>query len=109
MVTTRLLAWTRLNGAVVGIIAHDCTHFTGAMTAEGSQKAKRVMELCNTFNIPVVNFLDEPGFMIGPDAKKAATIRYEMSAVAARRCNQHGNDPAGGARDHFHADGSDTP
>ena len=53
------------------------------MTAEGSQKAKRMMELCDTFHIPVVNFLDEPGFMIGPEAERAATIRYGMSAVAA--------------------------
>lgn len=73
----------RLSGAVVGVIANDCKHFAGAMTADGSQKAKRMMELCDTFHIPVVNFLDEPGFMIGPDAEKDATIRYGMSAVAA--------------------------
>lgn len=73
----------RLNGAVVGIIANDCRHFAGAMTADGSQKAKRMMELCDTFHIPVVNFMDEPGFMIGPDAESAATIRHGMSAVAA--------------------------
>ena len=73
----------RLNGAVVGIIANDCKHFAGAMTATGSQKAKRMMELCDMFHIPIVNFLDEPGFMIGPDAEKDATIRYGMSAVAA--------------------------
>ncbi len=73
----------RLNGAVVGIIANDCKHFAGAMTATGSQKAKTMMELCDTFHIPVINFLDEPGFMIGPSAEKDATIRYGMSAVAA--------------------------
>lgn len=73
----------RLNGAVVGIIANDCKHFAGAMTADGSQKAKTMMELCDTFHIPIVNFLDEPGFMIGPDSEQAATIRYGMSAVAA--------------------------
>ena len=73
----------RINGAVVGIIANDCKHFAGAMTATGSQKAKRMMELCDTFHIPIVNFLDEPGFMIGPEAEQEATIRYGMSAVAA--------------------------
>ena len=73
----------RLNGAAVGIIANDCKHFAGAMTAEGSQKAQRMMELCDTFHLPIVNFLDEPGFMIGPDSEKAATIRHGMSAVAA--------------------------
>ena len=73
----------RLNGAAVGIIANDCRHYAGAMTAEGSQKAKRLMELCDMFHLPIVNFLDEPGFMIGPDAEKAGSIRYGMSAVAA--------------------------
>lgn len=73
----------RLNGLAVGVIANDCKHFAGAMTADGSQKAKRMMELCDTFHLPVVNFLDEPGFMIGPDAEKSATIRHGMSAVAA--------------------------
>ncbi|XOV88900.1 MAG: acyl-CoA carboxylase subunit beta [Pseudomonadota bacterium] len=73
----------RLNGAVVGIIANDCRHYAGAMTADGSQKARRMMEICDMFHIPIVNFMDEPGFMIGPDAERAATIRYGMSAVAA--------------------------
>jgi acetyl-CoA carboxylase carboxyltransferase component len=53
------------------------------MTADGSQKAKRLMELADTFHIPIVNFLDEPGFYIGPEAEKTAAIRYGMSAVAA--------------------------
>jgi len=79
----QIIGLGRLNGAVVGIIANDCRHFAGAMTATGSQKAKRMMELCDTFHIPVVNFLDEPGFMIGPEAEKSAAIRYGMSAVAA--------------------------
>ncbi len=73
----------RLNGAVVGVIASDCKHFAGAMTAEGSQKSKRMMELCDAFHIPIVNFMDEPGFMIGPDAEQSGAIRYGMSAVAA--------------------------
>jgi acetyl-CoA carboxylase carboxyltransferase component len=73
----------RLGGAAVGVIANDCRHFAGAMTADGSQKVKRMMEMCDMFHLPIVNFLDEPGFMIGPDAEKAATIRYGMSAVAA--------------------------
>jgi acetyl-CoA carboxylase carboxyltransferase component len=79
----QIIGLARLNGAVVGIIANDCTHFAGAMTADGSQKARRMMELCDTFHIPIVNLLDEPGFMIGPDAENSAAIRYGMSAVAA--------------------------
>ena len=79
----QIIGFARIAGASVGVIANDCRHFAGAMTSEGSQKAKRMMELCDTFHIPIVNFMDEPGFMIGPDAEKAACIRYGMSAVAA--------------------------
>ena len=79
----QIIGLARLDGSAVGIIANDCRHFAGAMTAEGSQKAKRLMELCDTFHLPIVNFMDEPGFMIGPDAENSACIRYGMSAVAA--------------------------
>ncbi|MDA0762378.1 MAG: propionyl-CoA carboxylase, partial [Proteobacteria bacterium] len=79
----QIIGLARLNGLPVGVIANDCRHYAGAMTAQGSQKAKRLMELCETFHLPLINFLDEPGFMLGPDAEQAGTIRYGMSAVAA--------------------------
>jgi acetyl-CoA carboxylase carboxyltransferase component len=79
----QIIGLARLNGLAVGVIANDCRHYAGAMTASGSQKAKRMMELCETFHLPIVNFLDEPGFMLGPDAEALGTIRYGMSAVAA--------------------------
>lgn len=79
----QIIGLARLNGASIGVIANDCRHFAGAMTAAGSQKARRMMEMCDTFHLPIVNFLDEPGFMIGPDSEKAGTIRYGMAAVAA--------------------------
>jgi acetyl-CoA carboxylase carboxyltransferase component len=79
----QIIGLARLNGLPVGVIANDCRHYAGAMTAQGSQKAKRLMELCETFHLPIINFLDEPGFMLGPDAEQAGTIRYGMSAVAA--------------------------
>ncbi len=73
----------RLQGQPVGITANDCRHLAGAMTAACAQKMRRMIELCETFHLPLLNFVDEPGFMIGPDAEKAATIRYGMAAVAA--------------------------
>ncbi|MDH5737784.1 MAG: propionyl-CoA carboxylase, partial [Gammaproteobacteria bacterium] len=79
----QIVGLARLNGATVGVIANDCRQFAGAMTAEGSQKVKRMIELCDTFHLPIVNFMDEPGFMLGPDAESSGTIRYGMSAVAA--------------------------
>lgn len=72
-----------LAGQPVGILANDCLHYAGAMTAEAAQKYRRFVEMCDTFHVPVVNFVDQPGFMIGPESEQAGTIRYGMAAVAA--------------------------
>lgn len=80
---SQICALARLNGQPVGVLANDCRHYAGAMTAEAAQKYRRFVELCDTFHLPIVNFVDQPGFMIGPDAERAGTIRYGMAAVAA--------------------------
>ena len=41
------------------------------------------LELCDAFHLPVLSFVDEPGFMIGTEAERAATIRYGMSTMFA--------------------------
>lgn len=73
----------RLNGHAVGIIANDCMYYAGAMTAEAAQKIRRFVDMCNTFNLPVISLVDEPGFMIGSASEKAGTIRYGTAAIAA--------------------------
>lgn len=73
----------RLNGVSVGVIANDCTIYAGAMTAAGAQKLRRFVDFCNTFHLPVLSFVDEPGFMIGQASEKAATIRHGAAAIAA--------------------------
>jgi len=78
-----IVGLARVNGQSVGITANDCRHLAGAMTAEAGQKMRRMIELCDTFHLPLINFVDEPGFMIGPGAEADATIRYGMAAVSA--------------------------
>lgn len=73
----------RMAGQPVGVIANDCYHDGGAMTAAAAQKIRRFVELCDTFHLPVVSLVDEPGFMIGADAEAAGTIRYGMEAMFA--------------------------
>lgn len=73
----------RMNGQSVGIIGNDCRYYAGAMGANAAQKVRRFIELCDTFHLPIINFTDEPGFMIGPDSEKDGTIKYGTSAVAA--------------------------
>jgi methylmalonyl-CoA decarboxylase subunit alpha len=80
---SQICALARLDGQPVAVLANDCRHYAGAMTAEAAQKYRRFVELADTFHLPVVNFVDQPGFMIGPEAERAGTIRYGMAAVAA--------------------------
>jgi acetyl-CoA carboxylase carboxyltransferase component len=80
---SQVVGFARLSGQAVGVLANDCRVYAGAMTAEAAQKYRRFVELCDTFHVPVVNFVDQPGFMIGPEAERKGTIRYGMAAVAA--------------------------
>ena len=73
----------RMNGQPVGVLANDCLHYAGAMTAEAAQKYRRFVEMCDVFHLPIVNFVDQPGFMIGPESERMGTIRYGMAAVSA--------------------------
>jgi len=78
---SQITGLARLNGQTVGIWANDCKFLAGSMTADGAQKARRFMELCETFTLPIISLVDEPGFMIGSQAEKEATIRHGTSAV----------------------------
>jgi acetyl-CoA carboxylase carboxyltransferase component len=73
----------RLDGVPVGVWANDPRFYAGAMTADGARKVRRFVDLCETFHLPVVAFVDEPGFMIGLQAEKDATIRYGTEALFA--------------------------
>ncbi|MDP6977734.1 MAG: carboxyl transferase domain-containing protein [Myxococcota bacterium] len=73
----------RLDGRSIGVIANDPYFYAGSMSAEGAQKVERFIKFCDTFHLPILSFVDEPGFMIGPDAEKAGTIRYGVDAIMA--------------------------
>ena len=78
---SQIVGLARLLGQPVGVWANDCKHLAGSMTANGAHKARRFMELCETFSLPIISFVDEPGFMIGTKAETEATIRHGTSAV----------------------------
>ncbi len=80
---SQICGLARLDGQPVGVLANDCRFYAGAMTAEAAQKYRRFVEMCDTFHVPIINFVDQPGFMIGPESEQAGTIRYGMAAVAA--------------------------
>ena len=78
---SQITGLARMNGQPVGIWANDGRHLAGAMTADGAQKARRFIELCEVFHLPILSFVDAPGFMIGSQSEKAATIRHGANTV----------------------------
>jgi acetyl-CoA carboxylase carboxyltransferase component len=73
----------RLEGRAVLLLASDPYHYGGAWTADTCQKITRFVDLAETFHLPVVYLCDCPGFMIGVDAERSATIRHGARAMAA--------------------------
>lgn len=73
----------RLDGWPVAVLASDPFHYAGAWTADASHKVTRFVDMCETFHLPVVHFVDIPGFLIGIEGEKAATIRHGARALAA--------------------------
>ncbi|MCG8560852.1 MAG: propionyl-CoA carboxylase [Hyphomicrobiales bacterium] len=71
----------RLGGRPVGVIANDPKIYGGAMDADAARKQIHFMELCDTFHIPLVFFVDVPGFMVGPKAEAEGALREGMRAV----------------------------
>src|SRR4051794_7026572 len=71
----------RLDGRPVGVLASDPMHYGGGLTGDASDKLARFVDTCDQFRLPVANFVDQPGFVIGTRAEKAATIRRGTRAL----------------------------
>ncbi len=66
----------RLNGRAVGLMANNPLHLGGAIDADAADKASRFMQLCNAHGLPIVSFVDTPGFMVGPEIEEVAQVRH---------------------------------
>jgi acetyl-CoA carboxylase carboxyltransferase component len=78
-----ITALARLDGRPVGVLAGDPHHYAGGLTADASDKLTRFVDLCDTFRLPVVNLVDQPGFLIGTASERAGTIRRGTRALVA--------------------------
>jgi acetyl-CoA carboxylase carboxyltransferase component len=75
----------RLDGRTVGIVANNPLHKGGALDTEACEKITSFIVLCDSFNIPLVMFVDTPGFVIGTDAERRRApgkIMNFMNALA---------------------------
>ena len=73
----------RLGGRPVGVIANDPFVYGGGMTRSAAEKMETFIDLCDTFHLPVINFVDQPGTVVGPDAEKDGAVRGTIRVVTA--------------------------
>ncbi|MEW6461584.1 MAG: carboxyl transferase domain-containing protein [Pseudomonadota bacterium] len=71
-----ITALIRIEGKPFGLIANNPAHLGGAIDAVAGDKAARFLQLCEAHDLPVVSLCDTPGFMVGPEAEKQATVRH---------------------------------
>lgn len=85
--TAIVTALGRIEGRAVGIIASNNSRIGGAIDSPAADKATRFMQLCDAFGIPILNLLDTPGFMVGPEAEETAQVRHlARMFVTASHC-----------------------
>ena len=73
----------RIDGHPVLLLASDPYHYGGSWGSDTCQKVVRYVDMAETFHLPVVYLMDCPGFMIGLEAERSATIRLGARAMAA--------------------------
>ncbi|HEV3380181.1 MAG TPA: acyl-CoA carboxylase subunit beta [Trebonia sp.] len=70
-----IVGFGRVAGAPVGVVANQPMHFAGCLDIDASEKAARFVRTCDAFNIPVLTFVDVPGFLPGTGQEWNGIIR----------------------------------
>merc|ERR1711871_611075 len=78
-----ITAFARLNGRVIGVVANDPRHLAGCLDADASTKAARFVRFCDAFDIPLVTFIDVPGFLPGVAQEHGGIIRHGAKLLFA--------------------------
>ena len=73
--TNIIVGFGRIEGRSVGVVANQPTQFAGCLDINASEKAARFIRTCDCFNIPIVMFVDVPGFLPGTDQEYNGIIR----------------------------------
>ena len=86
-----IMGFARLNGHAVGIVGNQPEALAGVLDIDASVKAARFVRTCDAFNIPLVTFVDVPGFLPGTSrsgAASSATARNCCTRSPRRRCRR---------------------
>jgi acetyl-CoA carboxylase carboxyltransferase component len=75
--------FARIDGRVVGVVGNQPAVLAGVLDIDSSEKAARFVRTCDAFNIPLVTFVDVPGFMPGTDQEYGGIIRHGAKLLYA--------------------------
>jgi len=78
-----VVGFARLDGRSVGIVANQPRVNAGTLTVDASMKASRFVRTCDSFNVPIVTFVDVPGYMPGTDQEHRGIIRHGAKLLYA--------------------------
>ena len=78
-----IVGFARLDGQSVGIVANQPAILAGTLDIKASEKGARFVRFCDSFNIPIVTFVDVPGFLPGVDQEHGGIIRHGAKLLYA--------------------------
>jgi propionyl-CoA carboxylase beta chain len=78
-----LIGFGRVEGRPVGVVANQPQHYAGTLDIDASEKAARFVRTCDAFNVPVLTFVDVPGFLPGTDQEWNGIIRRGAKLIYA--------------------------
>jgi propionyl-CoA carboxylase beta chain len=78
-----LIGFARIEGATIGIVANQPTVLAGCLDIDSSRKAARFVRFCDCFNIPIVTFVDVPGFLPGTAQEHGGIIKHGAKLLFA--------------------------
>ena len=78
-----IVGFARMDGRSVGVVAQQPSHLAGVLDIDASTKAARFVRFCDAFNIPLLTFIDVPGFMPGTDQEYGGIIRHGAKLIYA--------------------------
>ena len=78
-----VVGFSRMNGRTVGIVGNQPAYLAGVLDINASTKAARFVRFCDCFNVPVVTFVDVPGFMPGTNQEHGGIIKHGAKLIYA--------------------------
>ncbi len=87
---SRIMGLGRVNGYPVGVMINNPMFNGGSMDVAAGSKVIRFIQLCDTFHLPMIDFADEPGFMVGIEAQKQGIVRAGARLICV---TQHSRMP----------------